>query len=715
MPSPPISRSNSAPDVSTRSHSLLHSGVHKPVLSAGSLATAWPKQVSDFIKRKGSSSSKNIGLTEENLQEFNSRNAILETRYSTCSPYYKGVTDFSLDINRGKRSGSSPGRESHAATVVSSASKSSFVVKVQKGSSSSYTGKNREKSSSSSSFWSKSKGHTHAVTSDSTSSKETATGMIMAKIRTKKKTNDSELERKKISLTAQRNEDTTDLSNKKPLNEREQELPPTILSPTSPPKISSLTIRDVLLPPSPSLQLLTPLAQTPPTAAAQTPATEDYPPQISSQITQDQIFPLSPPIQLPPTLAQASPAGAAQTPATEDIVLKNEETKRTGNDRKYVWADKYRPFYLKDFLCNRRTALWLQDMVKTEECGHFIFEGLPGVGKKTMIWALLREAFGVDNVQAREECKEFYLKGEGVGSVLVNIMVSQQHIEVNLSELKGYEKHILFELIKERSTKLSNKALQGDHGDCRAIILYEADKISTDTLTYIKWILERFKGSNKVFFCCSDLSRLEPVKSLCTVVQLLPPSIEEIVEVLELIATQEGIHLPNQLAVKFANNSNNNLRQAIRSFEATWHFNSCLTEDQAIKNGWEDKIANLAIKIMQEQTPKLLYNIRGELQNLIEYAVAPEFIFKTLVKKYLDEYLQPLFDNFCNKYNRNHEAKKLMATACAWDQRAELIKIQTDSRKNVEQFMRIEEFIAKFMSWYKSLVVKNKEFCPGAL
>lgn len=27
---------------------------------------------------------------------------------------------------------------------------------------------------------------------------------------------------------------------------------------------------------------------------------------------------------------------------------------------------------------------------------HLIFEGPPGVGKKTMVWALLREAFGPD-------------------------------------------------------------------------------------------------------------------------------------------------------------------------------------------------------------------------------------------------------------------------------------------------------------------------------
>ena len=34
-------------------------------------------------------------------------------------------------------------------------------------------------------------------------------------------------------------------------------------------------------------------------------------------------------------------------------------------------------------------------------CGHVIFEGQPGVGKRTMIWAMLRDAYGPDRIQVR--------------------------------------------------------------------------------------------------------------------------------------------------------------------------------------------------------------------------------------------------------------------------------------------------------------------------
>ena len=61
-----------------------------------------------------------------------------------------------------------------------------------------------------------------------------------------------------------------------------------------------------------------------------------------------------------------------------------------------------------------------------------------------------------------------------------------------------------------------------------AIIFYGVDKLSTDAILYIKWLLERYKVYNKIFFCCSDVSKLQAIKNLCTVVQLLPPSRTEV-------------------------------------------------------------------------------------------------------------------------------------------------------------------------------------------
>lgn len=64
----------------------------------------------------------------------------------------------------------------------------------------------------------------------------------------------------------------------------------------------------------------------------------------------------------------------------------------------------------------------------------------------------------------------YFHKGEVVGSIQVHVKQSPQHVEVNLSELKGYEKHVIVELMKETQNKIPNKsALPCSLDNCRGI------------------------------------------------------------------------------------------------------------------------------------------------------------------------------------------------------------------------------------------------------
>ncbi|KAH6767588.1 hypothetical protein C2S52_018571 [Perilla frutescens var. hirtella] len=672
--------SKSAADITSPhspSHFKLHPSSHpiRSTRSAGSPVTAWSKKLGEYVK---GDNKRNSSLTEESLQEFNRRNALAAARYNSSSPYYKGLTDFTLDINREKQSvlnpvrqsnaaspyykgltdfslvinkeklsGSSPGRESQAESSISSGSRSSFTVKVQEWGSSWFTTKK------------------HEISHDGCASKTTEKAAAAKKAKAKEKRNDPESERENATLLGMKSEET--MASEKPLRERDSEpLPMLPLSPRNTPSPESL---------------LYPLSQeTPPIA-------QPFPSPLPTPLSEMQIAPTS------PMVVQSS---AQQTPSAGGVAYENQETNTNGNESKFTWAEKYRPLRLQDFLCNSKAAVELQAVVrncheKGEECGHFIFEGNPGVGKRTMIWALLREAFGADKVQAREECKEFYLKGEAVESIHVNLMVSPQHTEVNFSELKGYAKHVIYELINEKNQKLSNEVLHSSPKNCRAIILYEADKLSTDALSYVKWMLEKFKGCNKVFFCCSDASKLESIKPLCRCIRLLEPTNEEVLKVLASIAIQEGIELPQQLANKITENCRNNLRQAIRSFEATWNFKSSLKGAQLIRTGWEDTIANIARNAVKEQSPKQLYKIRQELQILIEHNVAPGFVFRALtaeLKIILPQQFLPQFDKLYNDCKKNQATTKYLASE---HQLEESGKGLNDPRKNVQEFMRIEE------------------------
>ncbi|CAK8569293.1 unnamed protein product [Lathyrus sativus] len=387
-------------------------------------------------------------------------------------------------------------------------------------------------------------------------------------------------------------------------------------------------------------------------------------------------------------------------------------TAEEGNLYEYLWATKYQPKKLGEFICNKARALELKALVKGGcGCNHFIFEGPPNVGKRSMIRAMLREVFGDDGVQVTEEYKDFSLKGEMVENLQLRMQKSLHHVEVNLSEAKGYEKHVIVELFKETYGKVINSSLPCSPENCQAIILYEAEKLSLESVLYIKWMVEKYKGCNKLFFCCSDESRLQPIQSHCTTVRLSSPSTQQIVKILEYIVQEEGIKLSRESIKKIILRSKNNLRQAIRSLEATYRHKNALNDDDLILTGWEYDILNIAKNIISEQSPRQLYAIRRKLQSLMIHDVPPDFIYKSLVAhltSLVDDSLRSEFAKLHKEYTKGSEMKFESAKHYAENKPGGSDEKNSEiTKKNAMNYLKVEEFIAKFMSWYKNLSKSN--------
>ncbi|XWS62265.1 hypothetical protein CRYUN_Cryun07bG0195400 [Craigia yunnanensis] len=156
-------------------------------------------------------------------------------------------------------------------------------------------------------------------------------------------------------------------------------------------------------------------------------------------------------------------APPAPTILPAKTVVDNDEKKEANIykvNQKFILADKYRPKALKDFICNRSEATQLQALVQNGVHGHVIFEGPPGVGKRTMIWAMLREAFGPDRVQlATQPCiVRGFLMRLVVDPQSHNIQATDDVLESTNVSLKGMILPMKFE-IRTRKHLIDEPAL----------------------------------------------------------------------------------------------------------------------------------------------------------------------------------------------------------------------------------------------------------------
>ncbi|QHN92737.1 Replication factor C subunit [Arachis hypogaea] len=159
------------------------------------------------------------------------------------------------------------------------------------------------------------------------------------------------------------------------------------------------------------------------------------------------------------------------TRTKEDIYHHHQEITSLHEDPnvyQYEWATKHQPQTLEEFICNSDKALQLQALVR-EGCGcnHFIFEGPPNVGKRSMIRAMLRDLFGPQRLQVIEESRDFTLKGEMVDKLQVQIKKSLHHVEINVSQTKGYEKHVIVDLFNGTYAKTINNSLPCSPDNCQ--------------------------------------------------------------------------------------------------------------------------------------------------------------------------------------------------------------------------------------------------------
>ncbi|KAI3924410.1 hypothetical protein MKW98_032611 [Papaver atlanticum] len=351
-----------------------------------------------------------------------------------------------------------------------------------------------------------------------------------------------------------------------------------------------------------------------------------------------------------------------------------------------LWVDKYRPKTLDKMIVHADVAQNLKKLVTEQDCPHLLFYGPSGTGKKTLIMAVLRQMFGPGAEKVKVETKTWKVDaGSRTIDVELTTLSGTHHVEMNPSDANFQDRYVVQEIIKEmaKNRPIDTKGKKG----YKVLVLNEVDKLSREAQHSLRRTMEKYSASCRLILCCNSSSKVtEAVRSRCLNVRINAPTEEQIVSVLEFIGKKEGLQIPPGFTGRIAAQSNRSLRRAILLFETCRVQQYPFTSNQAIPPmDWEQYITEIASDILQEQSPKRLFVVRGKLYELLINCIPPVLILKRLLFELLKKLDAEL----------KHEV-------CYW-----AAYYEHRMRLGQKAIFHMEAFVAKFMSIYKAFLIST--------
>ncbi|XP_063901245.1 replication factor C subunit 3-like [Zophobas morio] len=298
-----------------------------------------------------------------------------------------------------------------------------------------------------------------------------------------------------------------------------------------------------------------------------------------------------------------------------------------------------------------------------------------------MAMCLLQQIYGSGVQKINIKQREFTVNE---AKLTLNVGASLYHFEINPSDCGNKDRLVIQALLKDiASTQQLNSI---DQKPYKVIIIHECDSLTKLAQNAIRRTMEKYITSCRLILLCNSSSQIiSPVRSRCLHVRVAAPSLSEVSAVINKVAIQEGLEIPSGLVDRIACQAKGNLRRALLALEACKVYRYPFEEDQNIHvPEWEIYTKETAMKILHEQTPQALLEIRGRLYELLIHCIPPSVILKELLNHILD--------------NLDDSLKAEITNWAAFYEH----RIKTGTK----QIYHLEAFVAKFMFLYKKFIAE---------
>ncbi|MFH1649818.1 MAG: replication factor C small subunit [Candidatus Woesearchaeota archaeon] len=216
-----------------------------------------------------------------------------------------------------------------------------------------------------------------------------------------------------------------------------------------------------------------------------------------------------------------------------------------------IWIEKYRPHTFEEVKGQKDIIKRVKAFVKTGNMPHLLFAGPAGVGKTTLSLVVARQLF-------KDEWHQNFL-------------------ELNASDERGID------VIRVKVKDFARTKAIGDV-PFKVIYLDECDALTREAQQALRRTMENYAATCRFILSCNYSSKIiDPIQSRCTIFKFKPLSKDEIHEIIEHVAKEEGLKIDAKAKDALFEVSHGDVRRVENILQASAALGNDITEQKVFE------------------------------------------------------------------------------------------------------------------------------------
>lgn len=203
------------------------------------------------------------------------------------------------------------------------------------------------------------------------------------------------------------------------------------------------------------------------------------------------------------------------------------------------FISKYKPYYVRDFNTDKRLTSILNTLLEIDDL-NIMFIGNTSSGKTTLLYALIREYYGLDKKDPIPE---------------TNIMI------INNLEEQGVN-------FFRNETKTFCQSHCSIYGKKKIIMIDDIDTINEQSQQVFRNYLDKYKNNVHFISACTNVQKvIESLQSRLHIIHISSPDLQQIECLVDKIIETEGMHIDPSAKEYLLSKSGGSIRNIINHLE----------------------------------------------------------------------------------------------------------------------------------------------------